>query len=426
MLTLCLVVGLVLFVSPTADAATTTVTPTGSASAQAGSPAKCPDQITPPSPVDSSEALKPGQTSPTPLPEPSSPVGGTRMGECGTVLPTGAPALPTDIGFSSWVLADLDTGAVLAADDPHARERPASLIKILLALESAKQLNPNTVVTGTKDDADQEGTRVGIGAGGQYTVAQLVHALLMDSGNDVAHALAMQLGGMPATVTKMNALAKQLGAVDTRVATPSGLDEAGMSTSAYDMMVIFRAALQNPLIADAVHTSSMLFPGFPGHAAFMIYNDNELLTKYTGDVGGKTGYTDDAQHTFANAADQNGHRVALIAMHGTNHLEGMYTDARALMDYGFKLENLHTAPVGQVITASASGSANSLSQAGSVPGGPGVAQVNNPPSSTMSAFGTVGMPLTVIAGVVLVIIALLYLRRRRAKRARLARLAREH
>jgi D-alanyl-D-alanine carboxypeptidase (penicillin-binding protein 5/6) len=354
------------------------------------------------------------------------------MGECGTVLPPGAPPLPTDLAFSSWVLADLDTGAVLAAQDPHARQRPASLIKLLLALVVSRQLNPTTVVTGTQDDANQEGTRVGVGVGGQYTVDQLMRALLMNSGNDVAHALATRLGGVPATLSKMNSLASQLGAVDTRAATPSGLDGVGMSTSAYDVMVIFRTALQNPLIAEAVHTSSMLFPGFPGHPPFMIYNDNELLTQYPGDVGGKTGYTNDAAHTYANAADQNGHRVALIMLHGDNHLDGMYQNARELMNYGFQLETLHSPPVGQVVaTAAAMATSNSgvdsLAQLGSVPGsagGPAVAMVTDPPSSAMSAFGTVGMPLTVIAAVVVLMIGLLYWRRRRAKLARLARLAR--
>lgn len=428
-LTLCVLVSLALVASPSAIAAMTS----GSTPAKAAASTSCPDQPAPPPPVDSSETLTPGATTPAPLPEPSAPVGGSRMGECGAVLPTGAPELPTDLAFSSWVLADLDTGAVLAAQDPHARERPASLIKLLLALVVSRQLNPTTVVTGTQDDANQEGTRVGVGLGGQYTVGQLMDALLMNSGNDVAHALAMQLGGVQAAVSKMNSLASQLGAVDTRAATPSGLDGVGMSTSAYDVMVIFRTALQNPLIAEAVHTGSMMFPGFPGHPSFMIYNDNALLTQYPGDVGGKTGYTNDAAHTYANAADQNGHRVGLIMMHGDNHLDGMYQNARELMNYGFQLENLHTPPVGQVVTtaaamATSNSGVDSLAQLGDVPpgsvGGPAVALVTDPPSNAMSAFGTVGMPLTVIAAIVVLMIGLLYWRRRRAKLARLARLAR--
>lgn len=226
----------------------------------AASDAVCPAQTAPPPPVDTSERPAPGQQVPGAVPVPDNPVGGAQMGSCGVLLPPGAPALPADLGFDSWVIQDVDTGAVLAAKDPHARERPASLIKLLLALVVAHQLDPNQVITGTQDDANQEGTRVGIGPGGQYPVSLLVHGLLMASGNDIAHALAMAVGGMQAAVDKMNATARQLGALDTRVATPSGLDGPGMSTSAYDLSLIFRAALANPLIADAVHTPRLDFP----------------------------------------------------------------------------------------------------------------------------------------------------------------------
>ncbi|HEX4724511.1 MAG TPA: peptidase M15, partial [Pseudonocardiaceae bacterium] len=229
----------------------------------------CPDQVTPPPAVDSSEVPSPGQPAPTPVSEPKVPAGGPRMAECGYVLPPGAPPLPTDLAYSSWVLQDLDTGAVLAAKDPHARERPASLIKLLLAQVVARELNPSTPVVGTTDDANQDGSRVGVGPGGQYTDGLLLDGLLLASGNDAAHALAMQLGGMATTVDKMNALAAQLGAQDTRTATPSGLDGPGMSTSAYDLSVIFRADMATPLIAETVHTEQVPFPGYGTKPGFV-------------------------------------------------------------------------------------------------------------------------------------------------------------
>src|SRR6266566_1162376 len=110
----------------------------------------CPDQVVPPPAVDASEQPTPGQNSPTPVPEPTASVGGPAMAECGYVLPAGAPALPGDLAYASWVLQDLDTGAVLAAKDPHARERPASVIKLLLARVVARELNPAAAVVGTQ------------------------------------------------------------------------------------------------------------------------------------------------------------------------------------------------------------------------------------------------------------------------------------
>lgn len=349
------------------------------------------------------------------------------MAECGYIVPPGAPPLPTDLGFQSWVLSDLDTGAILAAKDPHARERPASLIKLLLSQVVARELNPNTVVIGTQDDANQQGTRVGIGPGGQYTVGMLVKALLMASGNDAAHALAMQLGGMQVAVDKMNALARQLGAQDTRAATPSGLDGPGMSASAYDLSIFFKVDMATPLLADAMHTAQMPFPGYGNKPGFTLNNDNLLLRTYPGDIGGKVGYTDDAQQTYADAAEQDGHRIALVMTRGTNHITGRWQNARELMNYGFALENAHFAPVGQLVSplAATAGAttANNVVKHAAAPT-TGNAQVANVPQSTMSAFGNVGLPLTILAALALVLIGLLYLRRQKAKKERAAAAAR--
>lgn len=393
--------------------------------------AGCPDQVAPPPAVDSSEVPLPGQPSPVPMPEPKVPAGGARMAECGYVLPPGAPPLPTDLAYSSWVLQDLDTGAVIAAKDPHARERPASLIKLLLAQIVARELNPDTPVVGTQDDADQVGSRVGIGPGGQYTVGLLLDGLMLASGNDTAHALAVQLGGMSQTVDKMNALAAQLGALDTRTASPSGLDGPGMSTSAYDLSVIFRLDMNTPLIANTVHTEQVPFPGYGTKPGFVVNNDNFLLRTYPGDLGGKNGYTTDAQQTYANAAERDGHRIALVMMRGTNHLAGKWQNARELMDYGFALEDAHAAPVGYILGSPAAGGAGATANnvAKQVPpttghGGAQVSTAPPPPQTSMTTFGNVGLPLTILAAIALAMISLLYLKRQRAKKARAVAAAR--
>lgn len=394
-------------------------------SAPVADAAGCPDQIAPPPAVDSSETLAPGELSPTPLPEPVAPAGGPRMGECDYILPPGAPPLPTDLGYQSWVLQDLDTGAILAAKDPHARERPASLIKMLLAQVVARNLDPNTPVTGTQDDANQQGSMVGVGPGGKYTVGLLVNGLLMASGNDCAHALAMQLGGMQVTVDKMNALARQLGATDTRTATPSGLDGPGMTSSAYDLSIFLRADLATPLLANAMHTAQLPFPGYGNKPGYMIDNDNLLLRTYPGDMGGKVGYTTDAQQTYANAAEQDGHRVALVMTRGDNKIAGRWQNARELMNYGFALENAHFAPVGHMVSPLAARSATTANNVvRAVPTTTGNAQVANVPTSTMSTFGNVGLPLTILAAIALVLMALMYMRRQKAKKARAAAAAR--
>jgi D-alanyl-D-alanine carboxypeptidase (penicillin-binding protein 5/6) len=266
---------------------------------------------------------------------PPKPVGGEALGSCGIVVAPGTAPLPGDVSADAWLVADLDSGAVIAAKDPHGRHRPASIIKVLVAMASINALPLNKPVGGTDEDAAAEGTKVGVDAGGEYTVVQLLHGLLMHSGNDAAHALAMQLGGMQQAVEKINVLAAKLGGQDTRVATPSGLDGPGMSTSAYDIGLFYRYAWQNPTFADIVATRTFDFPGHGDHPGYELENDNQLLYKYPGALGGKTGYTDDAGQTFVGAANHDGRRLMAVLLHGTRQPIAPWEQAAHLLDYGF-------------------------------------------------------------------------------------------
>jgi D-alanyl-D-alanine carboxypeptidase (penicillin-binding protein 5/6) len=252
----------------------------------------------------------------------------------------GTPPVPNDISAEAWLVADLDSGDIIAAKDPHGRHRPASIIKVLVATQALRDLPIHKVVAGTAEDAAAEGTKVGIGEGGHYSIGDILHGLLMHSGNDAAHALAMQLGGMDVTLGKLNTLASKLGGRDTRVATPSGLDGPGMSTSAYDIGLFYRYAWMNPTFADIVATKTFDFPGHSTpdtgvHPDYELENDNQLLHNYPGALGGKTGYTDDAGQTFVGAAQRDGRRLVAVLMHGTRQPIAPWEQAAHLLDYGF-------------------------------------------------------------------------------------------
>ncbi|BBY73117.1 D-alanyl-D-alanine carboxypeptidase [Mycolicibacterium parafortuitum] len=294
----------------------------------------CPYRVTTPPAVDASEVPKPGDPTPGPLPVPAKPMGGDALSGCGVITAPGAPPVPGDVSAEAWLVADLDTGDVIAARDPHGRHRPASIIKVLTAMQAIRDLPLMKTVPGTADDAAQEGTKVGVGEGGVYTVNDLLHGLMMYSGNDAAHALAMQMGGMDTALNKINSLAGKLGARDTRVATPSGLDGPGMSTSAYDIGLFYRYAWQNPVFADIVATRSTQFPGRDG-AGYPIENDNKLLANYPGALGGKTGFTDDAGQTFVGAAERDGRRLVAVLLRGTRQPIAPWEQAARLLDYGF-------------------------------------------------------------------------------------------
>ncbi|MDY5785500.1 MAG: D-alanyl-D-alanine carboxypeptidase, partial [Corynebacterium sp.] len=135
----------------------------------------CPQATWPAEPVTTSEAVSAG-SAPTPLAV-------TYTGPCGVSAPAGF-SVPEDVVASSWLVADIDTGDIVAMKDPHGRYRPASIIKVLLALVAIRDLPLDKEVVVSHDSAAQEGSAVGIVEGGRYTVNDLLHGLLLASGND--------------------------------------------------------------------------------------------------------------------------------------------------------------------------------------------------------------------------------------------------
>ena len=245
------------------------------------------------------------------------------------IEPAGAVVAPPDGPAQAWLVADLDSGRVLAAKDPYSPHAPASTLKTLLALVVVDYLNPNSFARANESHEEVECSCVGLVAGQPYTTRQLMDGLLMVSGNDAANMLADMLGGQRVAVARMNAKAQQIGAASTRAGSPSGLDGPGWEsvTTPHDLAVIFRAALANPLIAQILRQTSAQFPGKTLTA------QNELLTRYPGDLGGKTGYTDLARKTYVGAAQRGNRRLVVVQMYGTGDL---YGQATGLLDWGFR------------------------------------------------------------------------------------------
>jgi D-alanyl-D-alanine carboxypeptidase (penicillin-binding protein 5/6) len=315
----------------------------------AGAAPGCAGADVPPPPAAVEEAA-PGAVTPPPLPWPVPPVGGAALGGCGDVTPPGAPPLPPELTAAGFVLADLDSGAVLAARAPHARQRPASTLKVLTALVAVDRLDPDATVAGAPEDLSIDGSRAGIGPGGTYTVRQLLAGLLLNSGNDTAQALARAMGGDAATTAAMTATARRLGAFDTRPATPSGLDGPGMSASAYDLALLFRDALGKPLFAETIALQNIQFPGYGDRPGFVLSNVNPLLFHYPGTLGSKTGFTDAARHTIVGAAERGGRRLVVSVVRAENTPVVNWRQAAALLDWGFALPP-GTAPVGTLVDA---------------------------------------------------------------------------
>jgi len=238
----------------------------------------------------------------------------------------------------AWIVADMDTGQVLAERDMNIPHPPASTIKTLLVLTALDELpNLDATVVGTEADTHVECSCAGIKPGRTYTARQLLDAILLTSGNDAANALADMIGGYDTAVAKMNAKAASIGALGTHAATPSGLDGAGGSgtTTPHDLAVIFRAAMANPVFAQIIAQPAATFPTDAGDRP--IVSDDELLQRYPGTLGGKTGFTDAAKKTFVAAADRGGRRLVIAMMYGLIKEGGptYWDQAIGLFDWGF-------------------------------------------------------------------------------------------
>ncbi len=238
----------------------------------------------------------------------------------------------------AWIVADMDTGQVLAEREMNVAHPPASTIKTLLVLTALDEVTDlDATVVGTEADTHVECSCAGVEPGRTYTARQLLDAVLLMSGNDAADALADMIGGYDAAVTKMNAKAAAIGALGTHASTPSGLDGPGGSgaTTPHDLAVIFRAAMAHPVFAQIIAQPAATFPTKTGDRP--IVNDDELLHRYPGTLGGKTGFTDAAKKTFVAAADRGGRRLVVAMMYGLIKEGGptYWDQAMGLFDWGF-------------------------------------------------------------------------------------------
>ncbi|MFI2711128.1 D-alanyl-D-alanine carboxypeptidase family protein [Micromonospora sp. NPDC018662] len=287
---------------------------------------------------------------PAPVPE-QQVVGGETLAGPGLVTPPGSPAPPA-VTATTWLVADLDSGAVLGACGPHAYGTPASTQKLLLAATMLSRLDPKQVAVATQADLDIEpgSSAVGLLVGGRYPVETLWLGLLLQSGNDAANMLArLGAGSARAGVEQMNAEARRLGALQTRAVTPSGLDGPGQFTSAYDLALIARACFADPRFRRYALTERAQIPAQPAlkKGGFQIQNENQLIYRYPGALGGKTGFTELARHSYVGAAQRGGRRLVVTLLGAEARPVRGWQQGAQLLDWGFALPR--DASVGRLV-----------------------------------------------------------------------------
>lgn len=352
-------------------------------------------------------------------------VGGTQLARAGVQvrLGPGAPVLPKDVSGRSWIVADAESGEVLAANNAHWRLPPASTMKMLFADTLLPRLPKTTVHEVTDEElagVGQGSSLVGIKEDHTYSVHDLWLGVFLRSGNDAVHVLASMNGGIKQTVQDMQAHAEELQALDTTVVSPDGYDAPGQVSSAYDLTLIARSGMQKKDFREYCSTVSADFPGEQKkgkkRGTFKIQNTNRLLTgavgmtPYKGIAGVKNGNTTHAGATFTGVAERNG-RVLLVTVMHPDSAEGLavYKEAGRLLDWGFAAAGKVT-PVGELVPPR---SAESSPDPVPVNDGQEADDGANPVAASQAGSSGVGIALGLAGGLLMLLAGGVFLIRRR-------------
>lgn len=339
-------------------------------------------------------------------------IGGARLARDGVqaAVPTG---LPKKLTARAWLVADHDTGEVLASYRAHRRLAPASTLKMLFAdtvLGKFERTERYTVTDADLADIPAGSSLVGLRPGLTYTVEQLWQGVFLRSGNDAVHILALMNGGVARTVAEMRALAADLQALDTHVVSCDGYDHTGQLSSAYDLTLFARHGLRDADFRAYCATKAADFPA-GGRKTFRIENTDRLLsgtygvTPYPGMIGVKNGYTTHAGNTFTGAATRDGRTLLVTVLHPESGNNAVYEETAALLDWGFG-RGSSAAPVGRLVEP--------LSEGGT-PASPSAAPHAGSAATTEAADSRTGWGALGAAGALTVLAAGAYTARRKVR-----------
>jgi D-alanyl-D-alanine carboxypeptidase (penicillin-binding protein 5/6) len=288
--------------------------------------------------ADRSASTAPDGTGPTVA---ATPVSGTPAGTVLTVA-----GAPKGVKARAGLLVDVTTGQVLWAQEARAVRPIASITKVMTALVilRAGGLDREIVVPKAvtayvaKNDADA----AGLVPGQVLTVDQLLHAMLITSAADAAYTLAAAYGpGLPAFIGKMNAEAAKLGLTHTHFTSPDGLpypSETSTYSTATELIRLGEIAMSYAEFRSIVRLRYYNIPRGPGHKAYSFTNSNELIGRYRGVIGIKTGFTDAAGHTLIFEAVRGDRALIGVVLGSPPTGPGAgAVDAAKVLDWGFAL-----------------------------------------------------------------------------------------
>lgn len=233
-------------------------------------------------------------------------------------------------GKSSIVIC-ADTNQVLYGENQHKKMPMASTTKIMTAIVALEHGNTTDMVTVSENASRQEGSSVYLRPGDKVSLSDLLYALMLNSGNDAAMAIAEHISKTSEDfVLLMNEKATELGCRNTHFKNPSGLPDDDHYSTAYDMAIIMSYSIKNDEFAKIVATKEHQIQ--TADSITYLRNHNKLLWQYPTCIGGKTGFTKVAGRCFVSCAKKDG--VSLVAV--TLDAPDDWNDHKSLLDFGFE------------------------------------------------------------------------------------------
>jgi len=242
---------------------------------------------------------------------------------------------------------DAETGEVLYETEGYTRRYPASVTKVmtaLLVLEYVEYLNEMVIFSANAVDIPDYASRMWMEEGDKVTVLEALYGIMLPSGNEVARALAEHVyGTVPDFVARMNQRAVELGAFNTNFVNPCGLPGDGQFVTAYDIALIMQAAIQHPVFVDIIATPYYSIPpNTDGEGGRELRNSNRMVRPSQDEfnrfvIGGKTGFTNAAQHTLVTYA-RRGEFSFIISVLYAPHWSNSFADTTALIDLAYEIQ----------------------------------------------------------------------------------------
>lgn len=241
------------------------------------------------------------------------------------------------INAASGILMDIKSGQVLWEKNATEPMAMASTTKIMTATIALEMGNLEDTVCVSERASQAPPVKMHLSRGENISLENLLYAMMLESANDSAVAIAEHIAGsVEEFATLMNNKARELGCKDTVFVTPNGLDSGDHHSTAYDMALITRYALNNDKFAEIINTRNISFSS--DKKAYSMVNKNRLLNEYEGAFGVKTGFTGKAGHCFVGAArreDSSYISVVLASGWGSTGKAKKWSDTKEILNYGF-------------------------------------------------------------------------------------------